>query len=315
LAYLADTLRDTLYNNWALAAPLRKSGTAGEKGQPVYFYAHTQIPAKEARKAVIVRKTSPLENVITHPKFEEVSDTFEITCYYVNQGGSLETYDVSETNIENMADEVLRILKTVYNPINGTGTFYRSNQVWQNRDDLTQLTQVLQRVLTFTLTKVRSGLTTVFKGYGGVLAFDTSESTGDSLPVSDYTYTEAYDVNWTGGYGQIEEPIDQNPNGEHIPAFFTSRYDGRFNCTMSMKKADVGTDTHQLPTIGGIRSIGEVSEVVFLWSMTNTEPTPATLTASIKVRILSIEPNISLEDIAKVRLVGKIITPPTLIIS
>jgi len=315
MVYQADSLRDTLYSNWALSAPLAKSGTSGAKGQPVYFYAHTQIPAKESRKAIIVKKTSPLESVISHPKFDEVSDIFEITCYYVNQGGSLETYDVSESNIEDMEDEVLRILKTVYNPLTGTGTFYRSNQVWQNRDDLTQLQPVLQRVLTFTLTKVRSGLTTVFKGYGGVLAFDTSASQGNSLPASDYTYTEAFDVNWTGGYRQIEEPIDENPNGEHIPAFYTSRYDGRFNCVMSLKKADIGSGTHQLPTIGGIMTNGEVPEAVFLWAITDTEGTPATLTSSIKVRIISQEPMTNLEDIGKIRIIGRIITPPVLVLS
>lgn len=315
MVYQADTLRDTLYSNWALSAPLAKSGTSGAKGQPVYFYAHSQIPAKESRKAVIVRKTSPLENVVSHPKFDEVSDTFEINCYYVNQGGSLETYDVSESNIEDMEDEVLRILKTVYNPLNGTGTFYRSNQAWQNRDDLSQATQILQRVLTFTLTKVRSGLTTVFKGFGGVLAFDTSASQGDSLPAQDYTYTEAFDVNWVGGYAQLEEDVDENPNGEHIPVFFTSKYNGRFNCVMSLKKADIGSGTHQLPTIGGIMSSGEVPEVVFLWAITSTETSVSTLTASIKVRIISIEPTISVEDIGKVRLIGRIITPPTFVLS
>lgn len=315
MVYQADTLRDTLYTNWALSNPLAKSGSAGAKDQPVYFLAHSQIPAKEARKAVIVRKTSPLENVISHPKFDEVSDTFEITCYYVNQGGSPTTYDKSESNIEDMTDEVLRILKTVYNPLNGTGTFYRSNQVWQNRDDLTQATPVLQRVLTFTLTKIRSGLTTVFKGYGGVLAFDTSASQGDSKPAQDYTYTEAFDVNWAGGYRQIEEPIDENPAGEHIPAFYTSRYDGRFNCVMSLKKADIGSGTHQLPTIGNIMTVGEVPEVVFLWSITTTENTPSTLTSSIKVRIISQEPMTNVEDIGKIRLIGRIITPPTLVLS
>ncbi len=315
MTYQADILRDTLYANWGLSAPLAKSGTSGAKGQPVYFYAHSQILAKESRKAVIVRKLTPLENVISHPKFDEVSDIYEITCYYVNQGISPATYDISEANIEDMEDEVLRILKTVYDPLNGNGTFFRSNQIWQNRDNLTETSQILQRVLTFTLTKIRSGLTTVFKGYGGVLAFDTSESSGDSLPASDYTYTEAFDVNWIGGYRQIEELVDETSNGFHIPIFFTGAYDGRFNCTMSLKKADIGSGTHQLNTIGGLRTTGEVPSIVYLWSVTTTESTPSTLTASIKVKILSIEQMMNTEDIAKVRLIGRVITPPTLTLS
>lgn len=315
MTYQAKTLRDTLYNNWALTGVLKKSATTDAKGQPVYFYAHPQILAKESRKAVIVRKLTPLENTVSHPKFDEVSDIFEITCYYVNQGISKDTYDVSESNIEDMEDEVLRILKTVYNPLNGTGTFYSSNQQWQNRDNLTETSQILQRVLTFTLTKIRSKLTTVFKGYGGVLAFDRTNSQGDSLPVANYTYTEAYDVNWAGGYGQQEEVVDQSSEGEHIPVFFTKRYDGRFNCTMSLKKADIGSGTHQLNTIGKIMTNGEVPDVVFLWAITTTENTPSTLTASIKVKILSIEPMTNTEDIGRVRLIGRIILPPVLTLS
>lgn len=313
--YQSDTLRDTLKSNWNLTGGLAKSGTSGNKGQPVYFLAHPQIPNKEHRKAVIVRKLSPLENVVTHPKFEEVNDIFEIKIYYVVGGISLATYDNSEKDAEDMADEVLRILKTVYHPLNGTGTFYRATQSWRNEDNVIEKRQVLTKTLQFTLTKIRSGKTSVFEGYGGVLAYDTSASNGDSDPVSDYTYTEAYDVQWVGGFRQIPEIIDQNSAGEHVPVWFTGGYNGRLNATMTLKKEDIGTGSHQFPTIGNPNSNGEVTDAVFLWTVTNTESTPATLTNSIKVRIISMEPLMPVEDLARIRIVGQILQPPTMTVS
>lgn len=310
--YQADTLRDTLKTNWALTGDLAKSGTAGNVGQPVYFMAHPQIPSKEHRKAVIVRKLTPLENVVSHAKFDEVNDVFEIQIYYVVAGISLATYDNSEKDREDMTDEVLRILKTVYNPLTTTGTYFRTNQAWKNDDDVTSKDQVLKSTLSFTLTKIRSADTTVFKGYGGVLSYDTSASTGDDKPSGDYIYTEAYDVKWVGGFKQIPELTDVTAQGEHVPVWFTGAYNGRFNCMINMKKADwTDTGSEQFPIIGNPLTNGEIADVVFLWVVTNTESSPATLTATIALRVISIEPAHDLEDISKFQLICQITKPPT----
>jgi len=310
--YQADTLRDTLKTNWALTGGLAKSGTSGNKGQPVYFMAHPQIPSKEHRKAVIVRKLTPLENVISHAKFDEINDVFEIQVYYVVGGISLKTYDNSEKDREDMTDEVLRILKTIYNPLTTTGVFFRSTQVWKNDDNVTTKDQVLKSTLTFTLTRIKSGNTTVFKGFGGVLSFDTSLSNGDSKPASDYVYTEAYDVKWVGGFKQIPELTDVTSQGEHVPVWFTGGYNGRFNCMINIKKEDwTDSGTEQFPSIGNPLLSGEVADVVFLWVVTNTEGTPATLTATITLRVISIEPAHDLEDLSKFQLIAQITKPPT----
>jgi len=313
--FQADTLRDSIESGWGLSGALSKTSTQTMKN-PIKFYAHPQVKQIETKKSVEVTKITPLSTDIIHPKFTEVNDVFEIRCRYTVEDVKNSKWDIAEARIEDICDEVLRIVKTVYNPNSGTGTFYKSMTSWIRRDELDKINQVLIRVMTLTLTKIKSEKTTVFKGYGGVLSFDTSVSVGDSLPASDYTYTEAYDVNWVGGFRQVPELIDDNSNGDRVPVWFTGGYSGRFNCSMYLKKEDfTDSGTEQIKSIGNILNSGEVADVTFLWAVTDTESTPATLTSSIPIRIISIEPAFDLEDLAKVRLIGQITKPPTYALS
>lgn len=312
--FQADTLRDSIEAGWSLTDQLSKAGSTTMQN-PVEFFAHDQVKDIELRKAVVVKKTTPLQSDIIHPKFTEVTDVFEITCRYTVPDVTDVNWDSDEEDVEDMCDEVTRIIKTVYDPQTPTGTFFRSTFQWKNSDDLTQTSQVLKRVLTLTLIKIVSQSTSVYNGFGGVLAFDTSASTGTSKPGTDYTFTEAYRVQHVGGFRQIGELIDQNPNGEHVPVWFTGGYNGRFNCEMALKEEDIGTGTHQIPTIGNPDTFGEVNDVVFLWTSTNTKGTPTTLTNSISMRVISLEPIYDTEDIARIRLIGQITKPPTMVIT
>lgn len=309
--FQADTLRDSIESGWALTGALAKTSSNTMKN-PVKFFAHPQVKQIPIRKAVEVRKETPLSTDVIHQKFTEINDVFEVKCRYTVEDVKNSKWDIAESRVEDMCDEVLRIVKTVYNPNAGTGVFYKTMTSWRNNDEIDKVSQVLIRTMLLTLTRIKSEDTTVFKGYGGVLSFDTSASTGDSLPAGDYIYTEAYDVQWTGGFRQIPEIIDQNPNGEHIPVWFTGSYSGRFNCTMNIKKADfTDSGTEQIKSIGNVLNSGETADVVFLWAQTNTEGTPATLTSSISMRIISLEPAHDLEDLSKFRLIGQITKPPT----
>ena len=281
---------------------------------PVKFYAHPQVKQIETRKAVEVRKSTPLSTDIIHQKFTEVNDVFEVKCRYTVEDVKNSKWDTAEARVEDMCDEVLRIVKTVYNPNTATGIYFKTMTGWANNDELEKINQVLVRTMKLTLTQIKSEDTTVFKGYGGVLTFDTSASQGDSKPAGDYAYTEAYDVQWTGGFRQTSELIDGASTATAIrePILFTGGYGGRFNCMMRMKKADfTDSGTEQIPTLGDLMTTGETPEVVFLWAVTNTEGTAATLTTSITMKVTSLEPVGDRNDLSKFRLVGEIFKPPT----
>lgn len=310
-SFAADTLRDSIESDWALTGALAKTSSNTMKN-PVKFFAHPQVKQLPTKKAVEVRKETPLSTDVIHQKFTEVNDVFEVKCRYTVEDVKNSKWDIAETRVEDMCDEVLRIVKTVYNPNNGTGLFYKTITGWQNNDEIDKVSQVLIRTMRLTLTRIKSEDTTVFKGYGGVLAYDTSESTGDDKPASDYTYTEAFDVQWTGGFRQIPEGTDVTANGAHVPVWFTGLYGGRFNCMMNIKKADfTDTGSEQIPSLGKIQNNLEAAEIVFLWSVTNTESTPATLTASVPLQVISLEPAHDLDDLSKFRLVANVIKPPT----
>jgi len=312
--FQADTLRDTIESNWALTDHLSKTAS-NTMQNPVEFFAHSQVKDIELRKAVVVRKITPLQSDIIHPNFTEVVDVFEVTNRYTVTDVTDSNWDSDEADVEDMCDEVTRIIKTVYDPQTGTGTFYRTTFQWRNDDDITTKNQVLKRVLTLSLVKIVSDSTSVYNGFGGVLAFDTSASTGSNKPGSDYTFTEAYRVQWAGGFRQIPEIIDENSNGEHVPVWFTGGYNGRFNCEMTLKEEDVGTGTHQFPTIANVDSLGEVNDVVFLQTNTNTKGTPTTLTTTISMRVISLEPVYDVEDLLRIRVVGQITKPPTMTVT
>jgi hypothetical protein len=276
----------------------------------VKFFAHPQVKQIETKKSIEVKKITPLSGDVIHQKFTEVRDVFEIKCRYTVEDVKNSKWDISEARVEDMCDEVLRIVKTVYDPSSGTGTYFVSNTGWTNNDQVDKISQVLIRTMNLTLTKIKSETSTVFKGYGGVLSFDTSASGGDSLPASDYTYTEAFDVQWVGGFKQIAEYIDGTSSTDRQGVYFTGGYSGRFNCMMNLKKADfTDSGTEQIKSIGNLLTTGETAEVVFLWVV--TDDASNTLTATITMKVISLEPAFDLDDLAKFKLIAEITKPPT----
>lgn len=273
MAYDADTLKDYIETNWSLTGQLSKTAATGIN-EYVWFYAHPQVDATESRKAIEVRQVTPTENITIHPKFEEVRVDYLIRCRYTVEGIAPDVYDNAESNMQAMTDEINRILDTLYNPITFTGTFFSSSRNWQNMDEIGETTHVLIRELTLSLTKIRSGLTSAFIGYGGVLVFKNTESQGDNKPGNDYTYTEAYDVQVEEGFAQIKENITGNPDGKGVPAFYRGTYSGFFQCNMYAKEADVGVQTNQLNTIFKQLSNGSIATIAFLQKVPTIRTSP-----------------------------------------
>jgi len=291
--FQADTLRDSIVAGWALTGTMAKAGSAASGVYPVYILAHTQTKIEEiaTRKAVEVRKLTPLENIITHPRFQVINDVFEIACYYELPDSDETIWDNAEADIEDICEEVVRIVKTVYDPSAGTGEFFTTNREWRNLDDLRRAGDpILKRVLLLTLSRIQSDSTEVFTGgFGGVLSLDISATTADSKPGADHIYTEAYNVITSQGYEVIPELVRGGTATSGVPDYFSGGFSGEFTCEMYATKDDTNSSTiESVDNIYKLQTDGELAEITFLHAVDNTEGTPVTFTESIPLLITKI---------------------------
>ena len=192
----AQTIKELLSDNWALTGELSKTSVSGVMNEAVNFFDRGQIPGNKKAKAVTVQKINELgnENIVEHPKFFEQSDTFEVTCLLQIPDGADDVFQTWVDFMQQMTSEVTKILKTKFAPSSDTGEFFRTTINWKKDDTFFPDDPMLVRTLRFTLTKLLSNDTEVFLGFGGVLAFDTSASSGDSLPSSDYIFAQVTDI-------------------------------------------------------------------------------------------------------------------------
>ena len=131
----AQTLKELLFDNWALTGELSKI-VVGDMNEVVHFFDRGQVPGNKYPKAVVVQKINELgnENIVEHPKFFEQSDTFEVTCFLQVTDSADDTFSKWIDLIQQMTGEVTRILKTAYSPSTTTGEFFRSNTAWTKDD-------------------------------------------------------------------------------------------------------------------------------------------------------------------------------------
>jgi len=309
----AQTVKELLFDNWALTGELSKT-VVGDMDEVVHFFDRGQIPGNKFAKAVTVQKINALgnEKIVEHPKFFEQSDTFEVSCFLQVPDGADDVFSVWIDLMQQMTSEVSRILKTVYSPSTDTGEFFRTSTAWTKDDTFATDDAMLARTLRFDLTKLVSTSTEVFLGYGGVLAFDTSASTGDSLPTSDYIYTEVERVQTVQGWRNIPYITTDAPQTTAIPIYFRGGFSGQFSCQMYLKKSDILPSTlNALDQIFLPQANGELGTAVLLSSNSNTEATPDILTESISVNITSIEKVSETEQLVKFFLRGNLTEPST----
>lgn len=310
----AQTIKELLFNNWALTGELSKTSVSGAMNEAVQFFDRGQIPGNKKAKAVTVQKINELgnESIVEHPKFFEQSDTFEITCLLQVIDGADDQFSVWIDLMQQMTSEVVRILKTIYAPSTDTGEFFRTNTDWTKDDTFSPDDAMLVRTLRFTLTKLVPASTEVFLGYGGLLVFDTSASSGDSLPISDYIYTEVERVQTVQGWRNIPHITTDSPGTTAIPIFYRGAFSGRFSCMMYLKKSDIEPTTlNSLSQIFLPQANGELGTATFLQSNDNVEGTPVTVTESIPVNITSAEKISETEELVKYFLRGNMTGPST----
>ena len=309
----AETIRDLLFNNWALTGELSKV-IVGDMDEVVSFFDRGQIPGNKAAKAVTVQKINELgnESIVEHPKFLEQSDTFEVSCFLQVPDGAADRFSVFIDLMQQMTGEVIRILKTIYSPSTTTGEFFRTNTTWTRDNTFTPDDPTLVRTLRFTLTKIVATTTEVFLGFGGVLVFDTSASSADALPTSDYIYTEVQRVQVVQGWRNIPYITTDSPFTTAIPTYFRGAFSGQFSCQLFLKKADILPGTfNALNQLFLPQTNGELGTATFLQINSNTEDTVIQLTESIPVNITSIDKISETEELVKFFLRGNLTQPST----
>ncbi len=307
MVFSADTLRDVIESNWALGGRLSKTALDNMK-EIVYFYAFPQIIGNETTKAVTVQKINALENerVVAHPTYNQVSDVFEIEVRYRTFDVQQISRDLAFSDLEDMTDEVVRILETLYQPSSDTGAYFQVSREWTRLDDYSTQQPDLRRRMRFTLTTLTTDSPEVYRGFGGVLVYDRSQGTG-SQPGADYEYAEVFNVKNNGGY-QIVKELSRSRFG--IPHRFTGQYEGTFSFETRAKQSDIanGGTTNFLDNIGDLLANDELAEV-FLVQTVNNENGVA-LNQTTKILVTDFQQLYAVEELVSFLITGDVFEPP-----
>jgi len=315
----ATTLRNTIKAAWGLTGELSKVSTgtgATLMDEVVQFFDRFQVVGNEVTKAVVVEKINAEgnETIINHPNFNEIVDIYEITVRYRVVDVDADNYSDSLDFVEQMGTEVVRILKTVYNPSTTLNIYFRTMNNWTNEDVDVGNQRDLQRKLRFSLTTITSDDEEVYSGFGGVLVFDTSESEGDNLPVSDYTFVSVKTIDVDEGFSQIPTLTKDTSQGIGVPLLMRGQFSGTFSALMYAQKTNIiGNTIEKLQNIYRLQIaspvIGQVAEVVLLRSNTNTESPISTLTRKSFMKINRIKENEPDEDLVSYTIIGTLSRP------
>jgi len=314
----AEIIRDLIFTNWNLTGRLSKTETANMK-EVVRFFDHWEVYGNEWPKAVVVEKINADEdeNNTIHPNFTEVSDVYEIKCRFRITDVQQVTFSESLQDVEDMAKEVQRILRIVFDPATATGTFFTTRSNWRKEDHKDQAQPEFIRILRFELTQIRSEEPEVFRGFGGVLQFDNALSQGDSKPGSDFEYTELRNVIINEGFSQISYLTKDKTLGTGVPIVRRGMFKGTFSAYLNAVKDEiVNAGTINLISQiykpqAGSPIIDQIAEVVFLHANQNQEAVPKTLTTTSFMRIDNVEKVSEDERLLTYRLTGYL-TRPTL---
>ena len=315
MVFSADILRDIIFAQWSLTGELSKTSTDTMK-EIVQFFARPQIMGSEVVKAVEVIKNAPVEKEIVeqHPKFSTKTDVYNITVKYRCVDVQEVTYDIALNNLESMQNEVIRIVKQFFaDPFVNLGVFSTTNRQWDILDNFNTAQPDLIRKLTLRLTEIVSEDTSVFRGYSGVLVFDTSATVGDNKPASDYQYTECYNLRSEEGFGNIPYLTNDLTKGIGVPNYMRTIFRGTFQADLYSKSADFGTTLENLNKLFLVQNNGELADVVFLPAFGNSAG--QTLTQTVKVKVNRMGWSADDEGLVTFRIFGEVEQPSTLVVT
>ena len=318
MVFEADTLLQIFVANWSLTeAKVVLEGTAAAVGKirPIRIFAHEQITDKIQTKSIEVIKQSPLITRDVDEFLTTETDEFLIRGYYKLQGTSKEPWNISESDMEDIEQEIERILGVTYNPQNGTNVFFTISYDWQNKDSINvKQDPIIVRELRIRLTRIFSRSNNVFDSFQRGVIFDLSASSNmDNPPAGDVNYTEVFNVAMNEGFREKEVQVTDHEDGPGIPLFYSGGFSGIITLDAYLKSNDIGSQTADLNSIHLRQSNGEKAEVALVRTYTNNSSQTITLTTILRVEQIKLtEPKSSL---IQWQILGKIIKPTTMVIS
>jgi len=315
MVYEAKTLADAIRTAWSLTGErLAAADTANAAGldRPIIIFSHAQQPTQQYTNAIeVIKRTPPAKTDFNTEYFTREEDFFEIRILHNRESAEVVIWDQHESDLEDIEDEINRIIKTIYNPLGGVGVFFTTNFNWNDRDDqaLRAEKPFLHRILNLTLSRIVPRKTTAFITYKRAVLIDVSESEGLSLPASDYQYTEIFNISATSGFRDFEVFVTDDTDGVGIPWHYSGGFNGVVTFQSYMKSSDLGTQGHKVNTIWQKLANGEQPKIVMLRTFTNEAG--ETLTISQKMILLDFQEIDPPHDLLQFNLIGKIIKPGT----
>ncbi len=311
MSYEGGDLATVIKNSWSLGGILAPQGSesADVTADPIYFFGH-QEPEGTAPHNYVRVIASPLQDIVEHPQYDEVSQNFDITCVWTLATGQDPTeWDNAESYIQQMENEVLRIIRTQYDPDTGIGGYFRTNRRWSIEDNFEGQVKQLRRTMRITLIKFASRVSTVFTGFGVALTFDKNNSQG-TMPASNYVYTEVWHIDVEEGWDTVQEYGVQNADGKGVPAQTRGGFKGFVSFQTFAKKADIGSSTTNfINQLIKPLSTGELPKVVLLTKTPDTEGTPSYLNESISCYVTNLKRIYDEENIVVFQVTGKLTKP------
>lgn len=318
MVFEADTLLQIFKLNWSLTEQkvvLEGTAAAAGKIRPIRIFAHEQIQDKIATKSIEIIKQTPLISRDLNEFFTTETDEFLIRGYYKLQGTSKDAWDISESDVEDIEEEISRIIGITFNPQAGINVFFTISYNWTNKDSINvKQDPIIVRELRIRLTRIISGEPNVFDSFKRGVIFDLSASSNmDNPPGGDVNYTEVFNVALNEGFREKEVQVTDHPDGPGIPLFYSGGFGGIITFDSYFRSNDVGADTADLNQIHLRQSNGEKAEVALVRTYTNQNSQTITLTTI--VRVIEIKITEPLSNLLQWQMLGKIIKPTTMIIT
>ena len=320
MASQATEIRDFIEVNWGTGPPLNdrlSKVPLDNMKEIVRFYDRAQVPGNEWTKAVTIEKINDMmdEDKDVEPTITLTADKYEITVLYRVVDVQEISYSEALEDIENMAREVQRIIKLIYDPVNSIGPYMTASYHWVQEDHTDSNQPDLRRRLFLSLAVLESESDEVYNGFGGMLVIDAGETEGDNPPAGDYEYTEVYQVTITEGFETISYLTkDVVTNGAGVPYLSRGIFRGQFSLITQAKRSDIeGNTTDKISQIYKMQTqaplIGQHAKAVLLHSVTNNESPVSTFTTKSFVKITQIQKYSSVTDLVKYTITGTLYKP------
>ena len=265
-------------------------------------YDYEQYDKRRRYPSCEVWTTQP-ESTIESKKTTETTVGFEIR-YYVKNLGLRSAQIISQKDVEAEIMSVIEAMTLQDHKVVLESKVWAREQVGRFGGNFPSY---IVSILRITVRQVTPSTATA----DGVLKFDLSESSVDSPPGEDYTYSEVFDVDLIGGYRNIPEKYTSS----NVPKYYAGNFEGRLICNIPVKAADLGSTGDKLNKLITLRSIGETPDVTFIYTNKTGGASPSTITETFTVKPESLQRLYRYQDTVVYRFIGVISEPSAITVT